>query len=122
MSSSKDRKLARLKRKMRVRAKVRGTAERPRLCVYRSNAHLYAQVINDETGSTLAAASTLSPELKGQGLRGKKAAEMLGELIARKAKESGIEKVVFDRNGYIYLKGGVIATLADSARKGGLVF
>jgi len=120
--SSKDKKYLRMKRKMRVRAQVGGTEERPRLCVYRSNSQLYAQVVNDVKGVTVASASTLSPELKAQKLSGKKAAEALGELVAKKAKDAGVGKVVFDRNGYIYRKGGVIATLAESARKGGLSF
>jgi large subunit ribosomal protein L18 len=116
--------VSRLKRKMRVRAHVRGTEERPRLSVFRSNKHIYAQVINDRDGKTLVAASSLSPEFKAtEGTKsGKEAALAVGELVARKAIEKGVDVVVFDRNGFIYRKNGLIATLAEGARKGGLKF
>jgi len=112
----------RLRRKRRVRQKVQGTEGRPRLTVYRSLNHIYAQVINDRTGQTLAAASTLSKELQGKlkatGNSG--AAQAVGELVARKALERGIKKVVFDRNGFLYH--GRIKKLAEAARQKGLEF
>ena len=112
----------RLKRHQRVRRKVKGTAEAPRLSVYRSLNHIYAQIIDDVKGITLVTASTLDKELKGAlGDKDKKAqAFAVGELIAKKAKEKGIEAVVFDRGGYLYT--GRVANLADGARKGGLQF
>lgn len=114
---------ARLRRKKRIRKKVFGTALRPRLCVYRSLKHTYAQIIDDERGMTLVAASTLSPELKGQieSISGKvAAAKLVGQLIGKKALEKGINKVVFDRNGYLYH--GRVQALADGAREAGLDF
>lgn len=114
--------LARMKRKRRVRSRIRGTAERPRLNVYRSPKHIYAQAIVDTTGQTLASASTLSPELKGM-LRytgNIEAAKKVGELIAKKCLEKGIQKVVFDRGGYLYH--GRVKALAEAARAGGLIF
>lgn len=113
---------ARLKRKRRIRTKVHGTPERPRLTVYKSLKHIYAQVIDDTTGMTLAAASTLSPEYKAlDAVKGKVgAAEKVGELVAKKALEKGITKVVFDRNGFIYH--GRIRAVADGARAAGLEF
>jgi len=106
----------------RVRKKVAGTPERPRLTVYRSSKHIYAQVVDDIKGNTLAAASSLSTELDGQFKTGahKKAARAVGKLIAQKAKEKKIDKVVFDRGGYVYH--GRIKELADGAREGGLKF
>ena len=113
---------ARLKRKKRIRRKMEGTEVRPRLTVFRSDKHIYAQIINDETGATLVAASTLSPEYKQMGaIKGKVgAAKRVGELVAAKAMEKGIAKVVFDRNGFIYH--GRIQALADAARQKGLDF
>ena len=112
----------RARRKLRVRKKVQGTAERPRLTVYRSLRHIYAQVIDDRTGQTLAAASSLSTELRGQlqatGNVG--AAQAVGELVARKSLEQGVKKVVFDRNGFLYH--GRIKQLAEAARQKGLEF
>lgn len=112
----------RKKRHRRIRNKIHGTKERPRLNVYRSLNHIYAQVIDDDEGVTLAAASTLSPELKGKLARGGnvEAAAAVGELIARKALEKGIKKVVFDRAGYLYH--GRVKALADAARENGLEF
>ncbi len=107
----------RLKIKTRVRGKVSGTPECPRLSVYRSNKQIYAQVIDDTTGRTLASASSLKMEEK---LPKKEIAAKVGELIAKNAKEAGIEKVAFDRNGFLYH--GRIKELADAARKGGLKF
>jgi large subunit ribosomal protein L18 len=111
-----------LNRKLRVRKKVNGTTARPRLSVYRSLSHLYAQVIDDSAGTTLAHASTLSPELKGtlEELDKKGAAKKVGELIAKKCIEKDIKAVVFDRNGLPYH--GRIAAVADGAREGGLQF
>ncbi len=116
--------IARLKRRARVRASIRGTDDRPRLRVYRSNKHLYAQVINDRDGKTLASASTLSPEFTSldEGKSGKDAALFVGELVAKKAIDGGVSQVVFDRNGFIYLKNGIVAKLAEGARKAGLKF
>jgi large subunit ribosomal protein L18 len=112
----------RSRRKQRVRKKVQGTAERPRLTVYRSLRHIYAQIINDNTGQTLAAASTLSKQLRGtlQAMGNTEAAQAVGELVAQEALERGIKKVVFDRNGFIYH--GRIKTLAEAARQKGLEF
>lgn len=113
---------ARGRRKLRIRKKVHGTSERPRLTVFRSLNHIYAQIINDDTGCTLVAASTLSTELKGiEGHRGNiTAAKAVGALIASKAIVASITKVVFDRNGFLYH--GRIQALADAAREGGLEF
>jgi len=119
----KDRKkLARSKRKKRVRSRVIGTSERPRLNVFRSLKHIYAQAIEDTTGKTLTSASTLSSELKGS-VRcpgNVEAAKKVGELIAKKCLEKGIQKVVFDRSGYLYH--GRIKALAEAARASGLIF
>ena len=121
-SKTNPRQLARAKRKKRIRKKFEGTAERPRLSVFRSEKHIYAQVIDDTQGVTLAAASTLSSEYKElEPAKGKVgAAERIGELIAKKAQTKGISKVVFDRNGFIYH--GRVQALADAARKAGLDF
>lgn len=112
----------RLKRKSRVRKKVIGTSERPRLCVFRSTSHIYAQVINDQDGRTLAEASTLSPDLKGAIKHGGnvESAQKVGALVAKKALANDIKKVVFDRNGNLYH--GRIKALADAARSAGLEF
>ena len=118
INKNQDRK----KRHKRVRGKVSGTAQSPRLCVYRSLNHIYVQVIDDTVGNTLAAASTLDKELKGS-LAGKtknEQAKMGGELIAKKAMAKGVETVVFDRGGYLYT--GRVQSLADGAREGGLKF
>lgn len=119
-----EREAARANRKKRTRAKLRGTTERPRLCVFRSNRHLYVQVVDDKQGKVLASAGSLTAEFKNaEGKKdGRAGATRLGELIASRCKEKGISKVLFDRNGFIYHKGGVLASLADSARKGGLDF
>mgnify|MGYP000094313298 FL=1 len=110
------------RRRLRVRKKVFGTSERPRLNVFRSEKHMYAQIIDDERGVTLCAASTLSPELRGEITKTAtvEAARAVGELIARKAQAKGIKKVVFDRAGYLYH--GRVKALADGAREGGLEF
>jgi len=116
------RHLGRVKRHGRVRKKVYGTAERPRLCVFRSLKYIYAQVINDDIGHTLAAASSLEKELRGRlkSTDDIEAARQVGALIARRALEAGITKVVFDRGGYLYH--GRIKALADAAREQGLEF
>jgi large subunit ribosomal protein L18 len=115
-------RLARIKRHKRVRAKVEGTAEKPRLSVFRSLNHIYAQVIDDVKGQTLASASTLDPEIIGNrdGKNKKSQAELVGQAVAKKAKEKGVELVVFDRGGYKYI--GRVQALADAARKEGLKF
>jgi large subunit ribosomal protein L18 len=120
--STNPRYTARLKRKKRIRRKIEGSLARPRLTVFRSDKHIYAQIVNDETGATLVSASTLSPEYREmEALKGKMpAAKRVGELIALKAIEKGIAKVVFDRNGFIYH--GRIKALADAARQKGLDF
>ncbi len=114
-----DKKETRRKRHLRVRNRVAGTAERPRLNVFRSLAHIYAQVIDDEKGHTLVAASSLDKDFEGSGgnIEG---AKKVGAAIAKKALEKGINEVVFDRGGYIYH--GRIAALAQAARDGGLKF
>ena len=111
--------MERRRRHIRVRRKVSGTAERPRLCVYRSNTNLYVQVIDDVAGVTLVSASTLDKEVKTK-YANKEAAKEVGALIAKRALEKNIKDVVFDRGGYIYH--GVVKELADAARNGGLNF
>lgn len=116
------REASRIKRKMRIRKKVHGSEERPRLSIFRSDKHIYAQIVDDAKGVTLVAASTLSPDYKeGEPPKGKvEAAKRVGTLVARKAQEQGIAKVVFDRNGFIYH--GRVRALADAARQAGLDF
>jgi large subunit ribosomal protein L18 len=112
----------RLKRKQRIRRKLSGTSERPRLTVYKSLKHVYAQVVDDNSGRTLAFASSLSKELKGKNAEGDKKADAkrVGALIADKCKTAKVDTVVFDRNGFPYH--GRIAAVADAAREGGLKF
>jgi len=112
----------RAKRRLRVRNKIVGTPQRPRLNVFRSLKHIYAQVIDDSQGVTLVSASTLSPELKNTLARGsnKEAAAAVGKLIAQVATQKGIKRVIFDRAGYLYH--GRIKILAEAAREGGLEF
>ena len=110
---------ARLKNKARIRKNVIGSTERPRLTVYRSTKHIYAQIVDDSTGSTLCSASSLSAKLEGSN-SSKNAAFEVGKLIAETAKGKNISKVVFDRSGYIYH--GRIRSLAEGAREGGLNF
>jgi large subunit ribosomal protein L18 len=119
ISSTERKQLARARRQRRVRAKVKGTADKPRLSVYRSLGHIYAQLIDDQAGKTLASASDL--EL-GKDAKGKKSdvSKEVGKAIAEKAKKKGVETVVFDRNGFAYT--GRIAALAEGAREGGLKF
>ena len=109
----------RLKRHKRVRGKISGTPEMPRLNVFRSEANIYAQVIDDVAGNTLVAASTLDKEIEGNG-GNKTAARAVGKLVAERAKAKGIETVVFDRGGYLYH--GRVQALAEGAREGGLKF
>ena len=122
MDKQKAKKLGLERRKRRVRAKVSGTPERPRLSVHRTNAHIYAQVINDVDAATICSASTLDPEFRATGKPGsnKEAAEFVGELVARRALEKGIDTVVFDRSGRLYH--GRVKALADGARNAGLKF
>ena len=114
-----DKNAQRLKRHVRVRSKISGTPERPRLSVFRSNANIYAQVIDDVNGVTLASASTLDKEFDGAA-GNCEAAKQIGKLVAERAKAKGIDTVVFDRSGYIYH--GRVAALAEGAREGGLEF
>ena len=119
MVKKPDTNKARIKRHMRVRNKISGTAERPRLNVFRSNKNIYAQIIDDLSGKTLAAASTLDKEIEGNGSN-KEAAKKVGKLVAKRAADKGITEVVFDRGGYVYH--GRVKELADGAREGGLKF
>ena len=114
-----DRKAERERRHIRVRNKISGTAERPRLCIFRSNSNLYVQIIDDVNANTLVQASTLDKEVKTKHSN-KEAAKEVGTLIAKRASEKNIKEVVFDRGGYIYH--GVVKELAEAAREGGLVF
>ena len=113
---------ARKRRHERIRRHLHGTAERPRLNVFRSLQHIYAQVIDDDLGNTLVAASTVDPELREQldGLNKSQQATRVGQLVARRALDKGLRKVVFDRGGYPYH--GRVKALADGAREGGLEF
>jgi len=119
MISKIDRKATRTRRHLRVRTKISGTAECPRLCVYRSNTNLYAQIIDDVAGVTIVSASTLDKSVKTKHAN-KEAAKEVGTLIAKKAIEKNIKTVVFDRGGYIYH--GVVKELAEAAREAGLEF
>ena len=119
MVTKKDKNQARLKRHIRIRSKISGTAARPRLAVYRSNANISAQIIDDEKGVTLVAASTYGAGFEGIGSN-KAAARAIGRMIAEKAIAQGITEVVFDRGGYLYH--GRVSELAEGAREGGLKF
>ena len=119
MVSKKDSNKARLHRHVRVRGKISGTAERPRLCVFRSLNHIYAQLIDDAKGVTLAAASSVEKDF-GMGGGNKEAAKKVGLMVAERAKAKGISNVVFDRGGYLYH--GRVKELAEGAREGGLQF
>lgn len=119
--SVQSKESARRRRKVRIRKKITGTADRPRMVVFRSNLHLYVQLVDDEKGATLAAASTLGLKKAGETARCNRAGgELLGKEIARLAKEKSISRVVFDRNGYIYH--GRVKAVAEGAREGGLEF
>ena len=119
MVSKTNRKLERERRHKRVRTKISGTSECPRLCVFRSNTNLYAQIIDDSKGITLVQASTLDKEVKTKHSN-KEAAKEVGTLVAKRALEKNIKSVVYDRGGYIYH--GVVKELAESAREAGLKF
>ena len=113
--------VSRYKRKFRIRKKISGTTECPRLSVFRSSRHIYAQIVDDSKGQTLVSASTLDKELKGSAFENKTAAAVkIGTLVAERAKAKGIESVVFDRNGYIYH--GRVKALSEGAREAGLNF
>jgi large subunit ribosomal protein L18 len=116
--SAQNKREARVRRHNRVRKKVHGTTERPRLAVYRSNRHISAQVIDDTTGRTIAAASTVEADLRGDATGNKDAATKVGRLVAERAKAAGVERVVFDRGGFLYH--GRVAAVADAAREAGL--
>ena len=122
MFKKRDRNEIRVIRHARVRKKISGTPETPRLSVYRSNRHIQAQIIDDVKGATLVSASTLDPELKGQldEVDKKGAAKLVGKLVAERAVEAGIKAVVFDRGGYMYT--GRVASVAEGAREAGLEF
>ena len=125
MNISNQQKLVqtrRLRRQRRVRNRMSGTLERPRLAVFRSSKHIYAQMVNDQTGTTLVAASTLDPEVKAHVKYGgnKAAATFVGRVVAERAKKAGIDKVCFDRRSYKYH--GRVQALADAAREAGLQF
>jgi large subunit ribosomal protein L18 len=118
-SSAKQKRDARIRRHSRVRKQVRGSAERPRLAVFRSNRHISAQVIDDRAGTTLASASTHESALRA-GSSNKDAAAEVGRLVAQRAKDAGVERVVFDRGGFLYH--GRVAAVAEGAREAGLEF
>ena len=122
MSASAERRQARLKRQTRVRQKIRGTEEKPRLCVFRSAKHMYAQIIEDSTGKTLLSVSTVSKDVAGDvKYSGNiEAAKAVGTAIAKKALDKKIKQVVFDRNGFLYH--GRVKALAEAAREAGLSF
>jgi large subunit ribosomal protein L18 len=119
MFNKDDRKKSRVRRHLRVRKKVFGTTERPRLAVYRSEKNIYAQIIDDINGTTLVSASTLDKDFNGVGSN-KEAAKVVGEMVAKRALEKGITEVVFDRGGYVYH--GRVQNLAEGAREAGLQF
>lgn len=122
MAENNKKLASRLRRKRSIRKRIFGTAERPRLCVFRSSLHMYAQVIDDDTGTTLAAASTQSPEIrdKREGKKKSEMAALVGALVAQKCQAANVTKVVFDRNGFIYH--GRVKAVAEGAREGGLEF
>ena len=119
MINRPDTRGQRIKRHNRVRGKISGTAERPRLCVFRSEKNIYAQIIDDVAGNTLVAASSVEKAFEGNG-GNIEAAKKVGAMIAERALQKGIEEVVFDRGGYVYH--GRVAALAEGAREGGLKF
>ena len=122
MVSKKSKSEIRIKKHMRMRNRFSGTAERPRLCVFRSNNHMYAQIIDDTVGNTLVSASTLEKDVKAEieKTNNVDAAAYLGKVIAKKALDKGINTVVFDRGGFIYQ--GKVQALAEAAREAGLEF
>jgi large subunit ribosomal protein L18 len=122
LNQRKQVEVRRVRRQRRVRKKIVGTPARPRLCVFRSSKHIYAQVVNDETGTTLVSASTMDPEIKAQAAYGgnKAAAAIVGKYVAERAKQAGIDKICFDRRSYKYH--GRVQALAEAAREAGLQF
>ena len=122
MSTQSSRNVSRVRRHVRVRRKVAGTSQRPRLSVYRSLSEIYVQVIDDEAGSTLVSASTVDQDLRAKmgGLKKLEQARMVGQAVAERAKARGIQQVVFDRGGFRYM--GRVKALADAAREAGLDF
>jgi large subunit ribosomal protein L18 len=120
MSKTRSESLRRVRRKLHIRKRVHGTSERPRLTVFRSDKHVYAQIIDDDLGVTLTSASSLGKNVEIPKGSNKDAARKVGLLLGKKAKEAGIDKVVFDRNGYLYH--GRVKALADGAREAGLEF
>lgn len=123
MGNTNKRQVARLKRQKRIRKNVIGTTQRPRLCVFRSARHIYAQVIDDTAGQTLVAASSMEKDIRDQSTdKGDKkaVANRIGKLVAERALEKGIAQIVFDRNGFLYH--GRVKAVSDGARKGGLKF
>lgn len=122
MIKHKDRNVSRRRRQLRIRRTVRGVGDRPRLSVFRSLAHIYAQVIDDGRQRTLAAASSMDPEIRVDAGKAKKAeaGRLVGRLIAKRAQAQGVRRVVFDRGGYLYH--GRVKALAEGAREGGLEF
>lgn len=122
MGKTANKVLARIRRHRRVRKEIFGTPEKPRLCVFRSSKHIYAQIVDDLVGKTLVSASTMDSELKGKVKSGGnvEAAKLVGALLAKRALSKSIEKIVFDRGGYLFH--GRIKALADAAREGGLSF
>lgn len=119
MINKDDRKVSRVRRHLRVRKKISGTAERPRLCVFRSEKNIYAQIVDDINKVTLVSASSLDKDFEGLGSN-KAAAKLVGANIAKKAVEKGIKEVIFDRGGYVYH--GRVQELAEGARENGLEF
>ena len=115
---ARDRRVARVRRHRRVRKRVVGVPGHPRLCVFRSSRHIYAQVVDDTTGRTLAAASTLDTSVRGGAQPKKDAAKRVGALVAERSRAAGVSRVVFDRGGYAYH--GRVAAVAEGAREGGL--
>ena len=120
MSKSNGKKAARIRRKAHIRKRVRGTAARPRLSVFRSACHIYAQLVDDVSGRTLASANTLQSTVQGEGSGNVEGAKRVGAAIAERALAAGVNTVVFDRNGFLYH--GRVKALADAAREGGLKF
>jgi len=120
MIKKQNKNEARLKRKLRIKDKLNGTAKIPRMCVYRSTVHIYVQLIDDVAGKTLVSSSCIAKGINVKGKNKSVAAAVVGKDVAEKAKKAGIKKVVFDRNGYLYT--GRVRALADGAREGGLQF
>jgi len=122
MANTSEKYISRIKRKKRIRKKMTGTEERPRLSIFRSAGHIYAQIINDIEGDTIVSASTLDKEFTVTGKKGgnRDAATTVGKIVAKRALDKGITKVVFDRNGFLYH--GRVKALSDGAREAGLQF